>query len=262
MLRLTILSPHRDDAAFSLFCALTKWRRLPVEIKVINFFTESAYAPHAKPPVASASALRKREDRAVLYRIGRGIRVVDEGMLDAPLRLGIDALTVCNPETAALLRRELVCELVEHVRSQHPSLILAPLGLGGHIDHLAVHAAALRSPIGPRLGFYEELPYRMWTSPEALRCRVESAETELRIQLRPFVVREHSAVFQKRRAIARYRSQITPQEALEIARWTREQRGERLWLPEQSSCWRRPARSALSPAIAPQRRAIVRRSTD
>ena len=237
MLRLTVLSPHRDDAAFSLFCALTKWQRRPVEIRVINFFTESAYAPHAEQAAGMVSAIRKREDRAVLQRIGRRIRVMDLGLLDAPLRLGISALAVCNAETACLLREELVFELARRIRCLQPSLILAPLGLGGHIDHLTVHRAALRAGCKSRLGFYEDLPYRTWTLPEDLRCRIRSAEREMGTLLKAVTAGDARDAWQKRRHIRRYQSQITAEEAAAMARWTREERGEKLWLPRQSKYW-------------------------
>ncbi len=48
MRKLTVLSPHRDDAAFSLFICLAKWSMFPsLKVKVLNFFTESAYAPYS-----------------------------------------------------------------------------------------------------------------------------------------------------------------------------------------------------------------------
>ncbi len=237
MLPLTVLSPHRDDAAFSLFCALVRWQRLPVEIRVINFFTESAYAPHAERPDAMASSIRKREDRAVLQRIGRTIRVTDLGLLDAPLRLGIGALAVCNPETAGLLREGLVADLVRRIRSLGPSLILAPLGVGGHVDHRAVHRAALRAGGRFRLGFYEDLPYRTWTSAEDVSYRVRAAEREIDTPLKAVSADDRHAALQKRWLIRRYKSQITGEEALAMAQWTREHRGETLWLPRQSKYW-------------------------
>ena len=89
MQEITILSPHRDDAAFSLCMALRKWTVMQLKLTVINFFTVSAYGPRsiAKDP-HTVSSIRRREDRRVISIISPLIRVRDAGLLDAPLRSG------------------------------------------------------------------------------------------------------------------------------------------------------------------------------
>ncbi|HEY7307053.1 MAG TPA: PIG-L family deacetylase [Bryobacteraceae bacterium] len=238
---LTILSPHRDDAAFSLYGSLLKWHRSGIRLAVLNFFTISAYAPRisTREP-EDVSRIRKAEDRSVLSRIGRNIRVRDCGLLDAPLRLGIDSAAVCRPDTqrfASASGREIAAMIDRHARSE---LIIAPLGVGGHVDHVAVYEAAIAavSPRRGRLAFYEDLPYATWTPDGILTDRIRQTEAKTRLRLQPAVIRQKNAIWRKQGAISQYRSQITPEEAASIAKFTiRYGGGERLWIPRRSRIW-------------------------
>ena len=52
------------------------------------------------------------------------------------------------------------------------------------------------------------------------------------MRLKPVVVRTSNAIWRKRRMVRRYESQITPEEAGGIARWSAEYGGgERIWIP-------------------------------
>lgn len=237
---ITILSPHRDDAVFSLFLCLSCWARLRIRLRVINFFTVSAYGPHAQAAGAEhVSSERRREDRKALARIAPFIQVVDTNMLDAPIRLKISERTVCDPKTRSLLTDDQIESVAHEIRllSQN-SLLLAPLALGDHVDHLAVRAAAMRSVAPQRLAFYEDLPYATWTPTNAREARVSDTEHKLKNRLRPVVVRSSHAVWRKRQATARYHSQITREEAAAIASWAAEYGGgERLWTPANGRAW-------------------------
>lgn len=234
----TVLSPHRDDAAFSLFVCLAKWSALRIELRVINFFTESAWAPRAGATHANGvTNIRKREDRHVLSRISSNIRVLDRGFLDAPVRLGITTSQVFEPQTAAFITDDLLDQLSPSVRSSGAGLTLAPLCLGDHVDHLAVREAAVRSHRRATLGFYEDLPYALCTSEKCLRERVKDVERKIGRRLKPVIVRAQAAC-QKRGVISGYGSQITATDAAAIAEWSRHYGGgERIWIPAHSSRW-------------------------
>jgi hypothetical protein len=101
-MHLLILSPHRDDAAFSLSLALEHWLRGRHTLTIVNVFTRSRYAPfsdadtvHENDLMSYVSAMRKREDEAFLKQM-RGARMVDLNLKDAPIRLRCDAATVCD----------------------------------------------------------------------------------------------------------------------------------------------------------------------
>ncbi|MGH9585144.1 MAG: PIG-L deacetylase family protein [Bryobacteraceae bacterium] len=241
-----MLSPHRDDAVFSLCLCMLRWARGGISVRVATFFTRSAYAPRSPAPepgqdrCGAVSLLREREDRAALSGIARAIGTESFGFLDAPLRLGIAPSDVCGESARQLDRsgmaERLTAAVVECVRG---GLVLAPLGLGGHVDHLAIWSAAISASAGLRnLGFYEDLPYATWTAEDALRERVRESERRAGVLLRPAVIRENRPIGSKRRVVSRYESQITPREADIIARFgSRYGGGERIWIPKCSGKW-------------------------
>jgi LmbE family N-acetylglucosaminyl deacetylase len=239
MNRLTVLSPHRDDAAFSLYLSLKRWCRSGIKVTVLNFFTVSAYG---KSPAGSGpeiiSAVRRTEDRRVLARIDRRIQVLDCELLDAPLRLGIPPKAVFHPETQ-LLAGAMAPEVASLIRANaRNSLLVAPLALGGHVDHFAVYQAATSCPIKQRLAFYEDLPYVAWTSDEMLRQRIRETEARTQVQLRSAIILQEDGRWQKQHGIAQYRSQIAREEAALISKFSvRYAGGERLWIPKHSRAW-------------------------
>jgi LmbE family N-acetylglucosaminyl deacetylase len=239
MREVTVFSPHRDDAAFSLFIALSRLSGLRLIVRVVNFFTISDYAPHvATRDTGEVSAIRKREDYRALRDTCAGIRIIDLDRLDAPVRLGIEAARVFEPEARSFLTDCYVRELARTIQIHARGLTLAPLGLGNHIDHAAVHRAAARAVSAAKLAFYEDLPYARWTSEEQLRSRIEGAQRITGSALRPLVVRDRRRARQKRRVISRYKSQITGEEAAAIAGWSsRFGGGERIWVPQHSRYW-------------------------
>ena len=75
-LKILVLSPHRDDAAFSLSIAITNWLTARHSVIVLNVFTRSRYAPfsdaafvHENDELSYVSAMRLREDEHFLRRI-------------------------------------------------------------------------------------------------------------------------------------------------------------------------------------------------
>lgn len=236
----TVLSPHRDDAAFSLYICLSKWVGASYQVTVVNFFTESAYGPRAIPsPACSISEIRRREDRRALAGINRRIRVESAGLLDAPLRLGISLGEVCSPKAFSYDDSNNLRALCSIIRDYtRTSLVLVPLGLGNHIDHVSVRNAATNILPGYKLAFYEDLPYAIWTSEALLRDRVTECERRTRDALKPAVVLGGRAIWRKRRTVSCYQSQISPDDAAGIALFgARYGGGERIWIPRYGRGW-------------------------
>lgn len=182
---------------------------------------------------SSVSETRAREDRRALWVLDSGIRIKDVGLLDAPVRLNIPPQAVCTPGVDPSEDRG----TSEHLRSVVHSngsrtLVLAPLGLGNHVDHMAVRAAALANCRGCRLGFYEDLPYAMWTSETNIAERVAETAKSSGTVLTPAIIRSERAVWRKWQVIQRYQSQISSEEANRIARFALKYGGgERIWVP-------------------------------
>lgn len=116
-----------------------------------------------------------------------------------------------------------LCRLIGALPSAHH--VLAPLGLGNHVDHQLVRVAVQRSSVGP-ISFYEDYPYCIGAKscgPPRTRAQVH-ALSDL-------------AVEHKLRAIRAYESQLGPvfsthqNSRRSITAQVRSTGGERLWHP-------------------------------
>lgn len=247
MSEVTIVSPHRDDVPFSLYLSLSRWRSLPLKLNVVTVFTVSAYAPRR---IATASdigdvrttvtSIRKREDRRVFAQIDKRIKLEDLRLLDAPLRFGISAEAVCRPQNPPVEKRPEVEILSESFRKYFlRGLVLAPLGLGDHVDHLTVRTAASKTSSPHKLGFYEDLPYASWVSDGSFRKMVTDTEHSTGMPLKSFLIRRKGFMFYKRNIVSQYQSQVSRNEADAIARFAMKYGGgERIWIPKRSTAWR------------------------
>jgi LmbE family N-acetylglucosaminyl deacetylase len=187
---LVVLSPHLDDAVLSCGALLAHAsRRVPVTIA--TFFTEAGPPPYTlsarrflqQVGFSDAKRLyqaRREEDRAVLEGMGvacvhatlpealfrrksgpaldsrwRISRVLPELAHVYPTyRLHITSGRIA-PEDADTLRG--VVQFTEMLASRGPALMLAPVGVGGHVDHVLVRTAAERN--GGDVAYYSEFPY-------------------------------------------------------------------------------------------------------
>jgi len=214
-----ILSPHQDDAVFSLWHVLTG----PGEVRIVNVFAGVPTSKRlgwwdaetgASDPTARALE-RRGEDRAALALAGRS--PIDLDFLDAQYR---DAEAPTEEIATAL-----ASSLPDDVR------VLAPAGLGAHAAHRAVRSAVLSlRDRGRRLALYADIPHatrRGWPEwvtdgqagggphepSEAWRADLEGsgiALGELEPRVRPLDARESEA---KIRALAEYRTQLPALEA-------------------------------------------------
>lgn len=239
MFPITVLSPHRDDAVFSICLSLNTWNTAKIPVSVINFFTRSAYAPRiASTDPDLVSRVRKREDRIALKRVAPTVRIVDMNLLDAPLRFDIKSDEICKSETKQLVSSAELSKLTRLIQNVARSrLVLAPLALGDHVDHWAIHLAALGANGACHVAYYEDLPYAAWTTEQAVRCRLREVEYALGRELRPLLIRAPKPAWRKRNLVARYKSQITPAEAACIANFSARYGGERIWYPAHSKRW-------------------------
>ncbi len=221
VMSITVLSPHRDDAVFSLGGWMRLWTQAGIPVRVLNFFTRSGYAPWLADG-GDVSERRAYEDRQALRAVSPHVMARGFDLFDAPLRLKWPVRAVMGQSAEILDERD-----VEHVRGllrriARSSVVIAPLGLGGHIDHLTVRQAALASIPGWKLAFYEDLPYATWTGRE----RVEESVGEVsRERLRRITLRSRSRL-RKQSWAAKYRSQIQRADAALIASWR-----ESIWCP-------------------------------
>ena len=193
-----VLSPHLDDAVLS--CGgLLGWAGRRAPVTVASLFTEAAPPPYTlsarrylrrigAEDAEELFAERRAEDRRVLERLDARCRHV--GLVDGLFRRlprprhGTVRPAAPPPEPAGtyptdrppLSRRPMSPHDAESLRlvgatvdellpRRSGGLLLAPLGVGGHADHLLVRAAAEES--GRRVVYYSEFPYNQRAGPDA-----------------------------------------------------------------------------------------------
>jgi LmbE family N-acetylglucosaminyl deacetylase len=229
------LSPHLDDVAFSLGAALLDGR-LGGGVLVNVFSVSNCTADDADRDVARVSALRRAEDGAFLARLPVAIDAVYLDRLDAPLRLGIAEDEVCRVAPPAPDDPEILL-LVQALRGRGggEGLLLAPLGLGGHVDHAVAHRAACAlAAEGRRVAFYEDLPYAGGVELEEIDRAVAAAAARLGRALEPVLLPAGRDGERKVEAVAAYASQVDASTLRRIQRHGARLGGgplaERLWL--------------------------------
>ena len=222
MVRILVVSPHRDDAAFS--CAISiRALRAVGQIWFANYFTVSEYAPFRRDEPGTITELRAREDQSFAQLAG--ICFEDLNLLDAPERLSLGLPEICavrplDEEDAA------IGSIEKHIAASVPDLLLVPLALGNHIDHRVAQAAALASGVAG-IAFYEDLPYaaRLPDSAPAQRASELCSGIESRI------ISAADGADWKQRCAGVYRSQVSLETVQDIADYSARFRGgERLWL--------------------------------
>jgi LmbE family N-acetylglucosaminyl deacetylase len=253
-LNILVLSPHRDDAAFSLALAIKGWLAAGHRVTVLGVFTRSLSAPysdadtvHPNDLLSYVSAMRRRED-AEFLKLLPGLRMVDLNLKDALLRLRCTDAEVytlpSNPEDTAIAKIHKA--LSKQDADQAIDAILLPLALGHHVDHRVVRDAALSFAASHACAFYEDLPDGIADDGVEIADAVRSELASLRDaklfaeELTPIVLRAGaddpaSAAAAKRRIVSVYASQIDDATIDMISRFSqRYDGGERVWA---SSGW-------------------------
>ncbi len=177
MIETVYLSPHLDDAVLS--CGA----RIAYEVAaghcplVVTVFTadepETPPSPLAADlrrwwnlPVGEVMLRRRAEDAEATRRLGADRALLD--LPEAPYRLSADGapyyatLDSLFGAPAPADEEAIVAALDRRIRELPPHRrVVAPLGVGGHVDHLLVRRAAETVAAG-RLLYYEEFPYVEW----------------------------------------------------------------------------------------------------
>lgn len=226
-----VLSPHPDDAVLALGSAVAESAHTVVDVFTVERWT---HRPYYRQRPALTEALLLREE-AVALRV-LDARWVALGHVDAPQRRdGEDYLVPRERVDAALaeddaLIEHLVDEVAAHLRPD--GAVFAPLGAGGHIDHLVCNEVAVRlyergALDTDRVSFYEDVPPSLFEGPHAA---VDRVRRRLDIDLARDVVRSPpDAARRKAEALRVYRLQVP---SGIVARVVRSHRGSDGWAEE------------------------------
>lgn len=147
-----VISPHSDDAFFSLGGMLAKERRMPQ--KVVDVFSRSRYARKGWSTFSKMTPILKKNERENARKVGARVEFLDYESGES--RSGFD-----NPERAAQLYKRLKGYLNEGRR------VFFPLAISSHGDHIILSLVGLRllrDTGRENIYFYEDLPYAIKTT--------------------------------------------------------------------------------------------------
>lgn len=231
----TIISPHIDDAAFSLGLLIDKVLKHGDELIIVNCFSISDFTLDKRcNEVDKVTALRKMEDRILNQLFRNQIKFEYLDMFDAPVRnRGVyfdEALTAEDYSVIEQLTFNLLKVLPTSAQ------VYTPLSVGNHIDHvICLESVISLSLTGQyRLNFYEDLPYSQWVSKEVIHEKVKVIEQKTNTTLSPQLI-TFEDIEVKSKFVNCYASQINDRMINDIMRYATNLRGERTWHVQRST---------------------------
>ena len=192
--RVLILSPHLDDAVLSAGGLMDRAVKSGVSVTAATVFTADAqFDGEPSPLVQELHAwwnlgpkpyeLRCREDVASVQSVGADY--IHGGMLDAIYRRDDDGnflyasrkAVFSPPATKDPVWEPLSTLLAEWVRSVRPNVILCPMTVGRHVDHVVTSEAFRRGypEWNADVYLYEDIPYSLGLFPPKFPDSVPAA---------------------------------------------------------------------------------------
>jgi LmbE family N-acetylglucosaminyl deacetylase len=217
--RVIFLSPHLDDAVLSAAGLLSELRGRASRL-VVTIACEHPTTPEGKAARVrrghSRPSERRREDREAMrdldchyLHLGFADCVFRRSPITGELiyKTARNKFTIAGPDDRAYVE-ELFLVLRRICYPTRRSLVVAPLGIGFHVDHLICAQVALRIVPVAHLLFYEDVPYVF--DPEVGKGEADGPLSALeRLGLVPF---QRLAVpfdpAEKVRLVQRYTSQV------------------------------------------------------
>jgi LmbE family N-acetylglucosaminyl deacetylase len=152
------LSPHPDDVAFSAAAHVAHDVAQGLRVQVLTLFRPGGGGPFGD------TETRQQEDERFAARLGVELHACDfpDAIVRHPRYQARTALFGPLPEDEEPLVESLRVRVQAAIDSCRPRClrVLAPLAVGGHVDHEATRRAALRLDLrGAELVFYEDAPY-------------------------------------------------------------------------------------------------------
>lgn len=223
-----VISPHIDDAVFSLGLLIREYSKIGNRVTIINCFSITNFTLNRRDlGVQFVTCLRKSEDRKLARRM-RNLELINLDFEDAPLR----GETIRQEFPLSSKNRNLAISIEEEIYRIIPeaSSIFFPLSIGNHIDHLICLEVAVRfAQCGKYdINFYEDLPYVAKNPCSALDSKVMFVESKTGKRLVDSLFKVQNCE-SKLRLVRYYSSQLTVEIMLLILHYTLAMGGERLW---------------------------------
>lgn len=185
-MRVLVLSPHYDDAPLSLGQSLVDGLLARHRVTVGVVFSRSNWTVWFHPTRSRwplATAIRRSEETVNAARFRYRLRF--GGLEETVLRTGIIAsesflnadFDPTAPDAAEALA---AVQTVVDTWAPRFDVLLAPLGLGDHVDHQLVREAAHRAQEAGRVvAFYEDRPYACSLTDDAIAAHVAAFDGRL-----------------------------------------------------------------------------------
>ncbi|CAG0998651.1 MAG: GlcNAc-PI de-N-acetylase [Candidatus Methanoperedens nitroreducens] len=176
-----LVSPHSDDIAYSIGGTLLQ-NFFNRPILMVTIFTKSNYSPCIKISGSEIiSKLRHLEDIGFTDKLEMGYQGLNfnEPPLRGYSRMGI--FTNNNPDSDPIYT-EVHNSLLKLIKSYPCDLIVSPMGLGNHIDHIMLCDICCRiaKENNIRIVFYEDLQYASMLTLKQIKIRAYSINPNLK----------------------------------------------------------------------------------
>jgi LmbE family N-acetylglucosaminyl deacetylase len=239
-MKILLLSPHIDDAALSLGGTLPRLSANN-QVRVCNFFgVSSSMRLQARFPVPVVVVFRWTEELVASNLLGYRFR---------NLLFRDTSITRRKGDPSESLLDSLVNSLRWVLKREGPDLLLSPLAVGGHPDHVALFESVSRCVSDKTIEiskclFYEDMWYSGRTNPSD---RAEVASRELSTVLRPVLIDVTRTIPRKRSTCRLYVSQypMAAKKIRNIFDYARDLRPdstsgagesfERIWIPSTAN---------------------------
>jgi LmbE family N-acetylglucosaminyl deacetylase len=229
--RVLVISPHVDDAAFSLAATLKVLVAAGSAVQIVNCFTLSRYAPFsgAKSKI-SALTRRRHEEEAFLHYLGGNSSSVDLGLVDAPARTGAGLRGMMASHLPLKELSETVAMLAASLDDvDDDTAIISPLAIGDHSDHYIARQAAMLKYHDRPIAFYEDLPYAATANESYVANSLKQTAESFEGGLKPLLFHWPGDAAWKRQSCSHYKSQISETGIQKILDYMERTTGERLW---------------------------------
>lgn len=231
-LKVFILSPHIDDAAYSLALTISKCTESNIAVTIINCFTVTKWTAIAveNKEISTVSLLRKNEDVAFYRSFNGEINIIHLDLLDAPLRNGYIFQNQPFQQNELQLIEDLKKLLEQHVVG---GILLCPLAIGNHIDHAICREAVIELYKKFSVIFFEDLPYAQRIGEDQIHRHMHNLEEQLGVKITNYSAGIENLTIDKGQAIGAYKSQLNEDIRSEIMSHLNALKGERLWGEEK-----------------------------
>ncbi|WP_163010724.1 PIG-L deacetylase family protein [Streptomyces dangxiongensis] len=240
-----IVSPHPDDAQLALGGLLHRSGGRVVDVFSHETWTRRPYYQE-RPELASRTLIE--EERVACRVLDTSLTLL--GHVDGEARAAWADGFLLQDDAAARVRAaepelldRVTADLARELAGEH--LVLVPLAVGGHVDHVLAREAVRRlvtegELAAERVAFYEDMPYSLFADPGTASARL-SVEWDGPLAPVPVPLDER-AVEAKQEALWPYRLQVLEATSRRIVRYGKNLAArlpeaepaasvERLWAP-------------------------------